>query len=164
MASIDTKHVQRRNLRFGSLAEVIAEAERIAAADRAGNLTRLGNWTPGQILSHLAAWASYPYDGYPSELGKPPWIIKVILKLKKKQFLNGSLPQGVRIPKTKHGTFGMDDVTTDEGLARLKKALNRLDAAPPSTPNVIFGPISHDEWRRLNMRHAELHMGFLKPG
>ena len=39
----------------------------------------------------------------------------------------------------------------------------RLDARPPDAPNPIFGRLTHDEWKAINLRHAELHMGFLHP-
>lgn len=57
---VDTKKVAgRRMLRFESLDQVIADVDRLVEAERAGRLTRLGNWTLGQTLGHLAAWAEY---------------------------------------------------------------------------------------------------------
>jgi hypothetical protein len=41
--------------------------------------------------------------------------------------------------------------------------MSRLKAAPPSGPNVIFGPMSHQEWQSMHLRHAELHLGYLHP-
>lgn len=160
--AIETGKVKdRRTLRFGTLDQALADAEKIAAADRAGSLRRLGNWTPGMVFSHVAAFASYPYDGYPPALGKPPWIIRVILKMRKNTYINKGLPAGIRIPKVDGGTVGVDNVPTDEGLRRLRAAFERMKKTPPCTPNVIFGPLSHDEWMQLQCRHAELHFSFL---
>ena len=39
--------------------------EQLAAAEREGRLRSVGNWTLGQTLGHLAAWADYSYDGVP---------------------------------------------------------------------------------------------------
>jgi hypothetical protein len=163
-ALIDTKTVERRRLRFNSLSEVIAEAERLAAAEKAGKVTRLGNWTTGQIFNHLASWANYPYDGYPSQLGNPPWFIKLFLKFQKNKFINGGMPQGIHIPRVTGGTVGTEPMGVDEGLEELRASLKRLEAGPPSIPNPIFGAISHHEWKNINTRHAELHLGYLKPG
>src|SRR5215468_5699248 len=67
---VNTKKVTgRRSLRFSTIDDVLADADRIAAADRAGTLKRLGNWTPGTIFTHVANWSSYPFDGYPEALG-----------------------------------------------------------------------------------------------
>jgi hypothetical protein len=160
---INTKSVQIRRLRFNSIAEVQAEADRIAAAEKSGKLKQLGNWSSGQIFNHLASWASFPYDGYPKELRKPPLFIRIMLSFKKKAFLHDKMPQGVRIPGLQHGTVATEVVAIDEAHAKLKAALKRLDERAPETPNPVFGPLPHDDWKRINMRHAELHMGFLQP-
>ena len=33
----------------------------------------------------------------------------------------------------------------------------------PAKPNPVFGPLTHEQWIQLNLRHAELHLGFLVP-
>lgn len=160
---VDTKTVHKRPLRFNTLSDVIAEADRLAAAEKAGKLKQLGNWSLDQILNHLATWANFPFDGYPPELSNPPWIIKLILKFKKKSFMQGKMPQGVRIPGIKAGTVGMDAIGTENAIKKLRASLTRLDETQPKRPNPIFGPMSHDDWKCINIRHAELHMGFLQP-
>ena len=106
---------------------------------------------------------SYAYDGHPPQLN-PPWFIKLILKLQKRKFLAGPLPQGVRIPKIAGGTLGTEDMPWDAALVNYRKQIQRLEAGPPPHPNVIFGPMSHEEWKQMQLRHAELHLGFLDPG
>ncbi len=161
--AIDTGRVKgRRTLRFATLNEAMAEAERVVAAEKAGSLERLGNWSAGQTLGHLAAWMSFPYDGYPPGFGAP-WFIRVLLKLQKKKFLNGSLPAGVRIPHVPGGTLGTESMSADEGLARYRRAAARLEAGAPTCDNIVFGPLTHEEWTKLNLRHAELHLSFLVP-
>ena len=57
---VDTGKVPgRRPLRFESIDQVLAEVDRLVEAERAGQLKRLGNWTLGQVLGHLAVWAEY---------------------------------------------------------------------------------------------------------
>lgn len=163
--AIDTKHVKgRRTLRFETLDDVLADAEAVVAAEKRATLKQLGNWTPGRALAHLAAWANYPYDGYPPTLGRPSWFIRWILGLKKHSYIHHGLPAGVRIPKVEGGTVGADEVSGKEGLKRLQTALERMKNAPPTTPNLIFGSLSHREWMALQCRHAELHLSFFDPG
>lgn len=158
---VDTGRVAgRRALRFESLDQALAEAERLAAADRAGRLRRLGNWTLGQALGHLAAWAEYSYTGAPL---KPPFFIRWILRLRKRKFLYGPMRAGVKIPGVEGGTLATEALPPDEALARLRRALERLKAETPTAPNVIFGHLTHPEWIALNLRHAELHLGFFVP-
>lgn len=161
-SSVDTKAAEHRTLRFGSIDDVLAEIERIVAAERAGTLRAAGNWTVGQTLGHLATWIDLPYDGYPPTM-RPPWIVKVILRLQKNKFMRGPLPRGVRIPKMPEGTLGTEKLSTEEGLSRARAAFARLKAAPPGVPNIIMGPMTHEEWMVMHQRHAELHLGYLHP-
>ncbi|MBY0310937.1 MAG: DUF1569 domain-containing protein [Phycisphaerales bacterium] len=159
---IDTaKSPGHRTLRFRSLDEALIEAERLAVADAVGTLVRTGNWTLGQIFSHVASFMNYPYDGYPPELPTPPWLVRVLLKMMKGKFLGGKLPRGYKIPKLPGGTAGVLDLPTDRALAMLRAAIARLEAAPPSVPNPVFGPLSHEEWKALHLRHMELHFGYV---
>jgi hypothetical protein len=160
-APVDTgKVAERRILRFESLDQVLAEVERLAEAERAGRLRRLGNWTLGQTLGHLASWAEYSYTGAPL---KVPFFIKWFLRLRKRKFLYGPMRAGVRVPRVEGGTLATEPVPLEEGLERMRRAMGRLKSEAPTAPNVIFGPLTHDEWLALHCRHAELHLGFLVP-
>lgn len=159
--SVDTKKSAGwRSLRFETIGECISEVQRIAEADREGRLSTKGNWSAGQILSHIAAWIEYGYDGYP--MGKPPFFIRWILKLRVKKMLEQGMPRGVRIPGVQGGTFGMDQEGAAKAAERLIAALRRLESGelcPYESP--AFGPMSHEDRIRLNLRHAELHLGYL---
>lgn len=161
---INTKGVRdRRNLSFNSLDDIRADLSVLEASAARGTIRHSGNWSPGQILAHLAAFITYGYDGYPPEMANPPWLLRVLGKMLKDRALNKKGTPGVRIPGVKGGTLGADDVTIAEGLSRLRAALNRLEAGPPSKPNPLFGALSFDEWQRLHIRHAELHLSFVHP-
>jgi hypothetical protein len=158
---VDTGKVAgRRVLHFHSLEEIIADAERLAAAERAGKLKRLGNWTLGQALGHLGSWNDFAYDGYPS---KPPFWVKLLLRPMKKKFLTGPMRSGVQIPKVAGGTFAIDPMPTDEALEMFKRSIARLRSSPPPLPNPLFGQMTHEEWKNLATRHSELHLSFFKP-
>lgn len=160
--SIDTKRVtDRRKLRFDTLAALRTDLEQLETAHRAGSLRHTGNWLPGRNLAHLAAFANYAFDGYP--MRSPPWFIRLLVKGRKDTYIRGTMPLGVRIPGVAGGTVGADDVPFDEGLARLRAALDRLERTAPTRPNPLFGPLTHEEWTQMQLRHAELHLGFLHP-
>ena len=79
-----------------------------------------------------------------------------------KKYLKNGMPSGVRIPGIKEGTVGMDDIPFDVGIARLRKAFERLKAGEESPfDSPAFGKMSHQDRIRLNLRHAELHLGHL---
>ena len=161
MGLVDTGKVsESRKLRFESIDEVLAEVDRLAEAERAGRLRRLGNWTLGQVLGHLAAWAEYSYTGTPL---KVPFFIKWILRLRKRKFLYGTMRAGVKIPGVNGGTLATQPMSLDEALGRMRRVMERLKSEAPTAPNSIFGPLTHEEWIAINLRHAELHLGFLIP-
>ena len=149
-----------RQLRFQSVDDCIAEVQRIRAADEKGSLRALGNWTPGQILTHVAAWIEYAYVGYP--IHPPPLFVRWILRLRLRHTLTTGMPRGVRIPGLKEGTVGMEDVATSLAAERLLSALQRLrDEEQATFDSPAFGAMSHDDRIQLNLRHAELHLSLL---
>lgn len=151
------KVAERRKLRFNSLDEAIAEADRLVAAQRQGRLAQLGNWTLGQALNHIAGWAEFSYTQCPL---KTPFIIRLILWLRKRSFLYGPMPAGVIIPGVANGTLVTEPAALEEGLSRFKAAFQRLKTEPPTHPSPALGQLTHDEAIAINLRHAELHLGF----
>ena len=154
-------HAARRTLWFDSIDQLLAEVDRIMTAEANGQLQTSGSWTPGQILAHLAAWIEYGYDGFPMKA--PPWIIRVILRAQLKKYLRRGMPSGVRIPKAPGGTFGADNLPSQEAADRLRTALERLkNGEPAKYDSPAFGAMSHEQRIQLNLRHAELHLSFLQ--
>jgi hypothetical protein len=162
-SAVDTAKIAgRRTLRFASLEDAVRDAEQLAELERRGRLQRLGNWTLGQALGHLAAWNNYPFDGYP--VPTPPWFIKLILRLVlKRKYLRDGFPAGVRIPGVDGGTAATGPLTTDDGLHAFRRSVERLRSTQPPLPSPAFGHLSHEEAKALAMRHAELHLSFFKP-
>jgi hypothetical protein len=158
---VDTgKVTNRRILHFDSIDQVLEEVDRLVAAERAGRLKRVGNWTLGQALGHLATWAEFAYTGVPL---KPPFFIRWILRFQKNKFIKGPMPAGVKIPNVEGGTLGREVLPLEEGLRRYKNVLERLKVEAPTLPSPILGKMTHEESIALTMRHAELHLGFFVP-
>src|SRR5262245_61721492 len=142
VAPIETGKVTgRRTLHFETIDQMMAEVDRLVEAERAGHLKRLGNWTFGQILGHLATWAEYGYTGSPLN---PPFFIKWILRLRKHKFIWQPMAAGVKIPGVKGGTLGTEPMSTDEGLARFRRVMERLKKEPPTHPHNVFGQLKHE--------------------
>lgn len=132
----------------------------LVAAQRAGRLAQTGNWPLGTTLGHLAAFIDFAYVGFPAQL-RPMWLIKVLIRMQRRKFFEGPMPAGVKIPRIKGGTLGIDpSLSTADGHDRFNRSWQRLAAGPPKDPHPIFGPLSHDEWKAMHFRHAELHLGF----
>ena len=158
---IDTSKVkQRRKLQFVTIDDCLAELERLEEAEHQGRLKTLGNWTAGQNLSHLAAWIEYGWEGYP--MSKPPLPVRLVMRFMLGKILKNGMDAGVNIPGIEGGTLGAEQMETLAAADRFRAAMNRLKAGEGAThDSPAFGKMSHDKRVRLNLRHAELHLGFL---
>jgi hypothetical protein len=161
---INTKHAERRDLSFhctGCLKEDLAQLE---AGYRAGTLRTTGNWTAGENLDHIAIMWEYSLDGAPPE-AKVPFIIRLIAPLMKRRATSGkTLPAGFKIPQNASYMMPRSGCSFEDGLARLRKVLDRLDRGDQMThASPAFGKMSHDEWMGLHLGHAQLHLGFVHP-
>ena len=163
MAAVNTGKVSdRRRLRFTTIDDALADVDRIVVAEKAGTLRRTGNWTAGQAFGHIATWTNYAFEGYPF---RPPWFIRWILRKKKAVYLRDGMPAGVRIPRVPNGTFGTEEMSTEEGANRLRRALLHLKSGEPTKfDSPAWGKMPLDEGIAMNLRHAELHMSFQHPG
>lgn len=160
MTEVDTKTVHTRALEFGSVADCMAELDRIEAAEKRGELTTNGNWTAGQIMAHLASWIEYGYVGFPIEA--PPFFVRWILKrMLKKMLKSGTMDPGSNIPNVEDGTFGQDDMETLAGIERFRAALLKMQSEPATYDSPAFGKVPDEVRVRVNLMHAQLHLGFL---
>jgi hypothetical protein len=157
---VDTRKVaDRRSLRFSTLDDALRDAESLASAARNETLRATGNWTLGQALAHLAVWANMPFDGFPP-MPRPAWWMRLLRPVINWWIINKGFPAGVRIEGAAGGTFGIEPCEVDEGLDRLRSAFRRLANEAPTHTSPAFGPMTHEDWIKFNLRHAELHLGF----
>jgi hypothetical protein len=160
---INTKTVRdRRVLRFKTMDDVPRDADVLVESARRGTLRATGNWTLGQALAHLATWVDMPFDGYP-EMRRPTWWMRLLRPLITKWLVNKGFPAGVRIAGVEGGTFGTEVCDVNEGLARLRSAYRRLAAEVPTQTSPVFGSLTHDQWIKFHLRHAELHLSLFHP-
>ena len=153
---------QRRKLRFETVDDAIVEAARLVAAEREGRLARAGNWSLGKTLGHLATWANFAFEGYPPEVSAP-MPVRLVARAMRSRILDKGMMTGVKIGRLPDGTLGVEEMPADVGLERLTAALRRLANSPPTAQNPVFGRLTHEQWVQLNLRHAELHLGFQVP-
>ena len=160
--SINTAAIaERRILRFESIDDCLDEASRLAPSYRRGACRQLGNWTLGQTLGHLAAWAEFSYSPCPI---KAPWIVRFFMGFQKSKWLHNPMKPGIRIPRVEGGTVGINPMEMEEGLRRFTRAFERLKREKPICPSPVFGMLTKLEAQAMNQRHAELHFGFFIPG
>jgi hypothetical protein len=146
----------RRELDYKSLGEVVADADRLSS----GPVTLLGNWSPGQIFRHLATAYNGSIDGFKATF---PWPMRFVARLFKNKLINGAMPPGITVPAKFAREVMPEPISTEEGLAQLRAAVARLEREPQRAKHPVFGDLSNEEWNKLHLNHANLHMSFLIP-
>lgn len=161
---VDTKTVHRRTLRFQSLDEVITDLDAIEAALHAGTLTHTGNWSPGEVCDHLRKFFQFAIDGFPSKAPAPVrWIARMMLK-NRATTSDDPLPAGFKLPKSASELLPKPGIADLEGLQQLRTQIDRVLAGERMTqPSPLLGPLTHEEWMVLQLKHFSLHLSFLEP-
>ncbi|MCA9198826.1 MAG: DUF1569 domain-containing protein [Planctomycetales bacterium] len=151
--AVNTKAVKgRRSVRYESYGELLADAQQLAAS----NVKTLGNWSLGQILKHVADSIDTSVDGAGFSLPAPVrWLMTILMKNK---FLYRELPPGFNSSKQ----FIPGETSVEEGIRALRQAIDRQSSEAHRARHPAFGKISKDEWTAFNLRHAEMHMSFVK--
>jgi hypothetical protein len=156
MAIATKKVTNRRNLHLESLDDILTEVDRLGR----GPVKSLGNWSPGENLSHIAKTMTCSLDGFHFKM---PWLLRVFCKVMKGRLLSMQMPAGFKL--SKEGAADLDPSPTDwaEGVRLLRTAIDRLKREDQRLPSPAFGVMTREEWDRLHCRHAELHLSFLVP-
>jgi hypothetical protein len=145
----------RRSLRFGSLDEVMPDVERLLEEGH----TTVGTWTLAQLCRHVATVmrrvvdlpASTPVD--PSQ-----WVGE---ERKREVLETGLLPEGLPSPPEVQPADTSDPREEAEGL---RQAIAHYKASPgPVIPHRLFGPLTKEEWDRLQLIHVAHHLSFAVP-
>ncbi len=145
-----------RELHFGNLNDIVfdAESRRELISDVGGVVVQ------GQILEHLAVSLDCSFDGFPFQA---PWFLrKLVSPFIKNGFITKPMRAGFKLPANA-GALSPGDVSVEEGLAHLKKAVARYETETPNVHHPVFGRMARQEWVSLGLRHAELHMSFVVP-
>ncbi len=156
MAVTTAKVDGRRKLDYASFEELLADADRLSS----GPVKVLGNWSAGQIFRHLALAYNGSIDGFTMTF---PWYFRLMAKVFRKKLLAMPMPAGFKLPSSGTKALVPEATSTEEGLADLRAAVARLQREPHRAKHPMFGDLSNDEWNKIHLTHASLHMSFLVP-
>ncbi len=153
---MSTATVGRRQVHYDSFDEFLADAQR-AVRDKAGTT---GNWSLGRILEHLAISNEKSIDGFGFSAPLPVRMIAGTFL--KKRFLKRGLKPGFQLSKKAAQVLVPDEVDAATALDHLRGSVQRLQSETKRSAHPFLGRMALDESNRLNLRHAELHMSFVK--
>jgi Protein of unknown function (DUF1569) len=156
-STINTAKVTgRRSISFQSYEELLADLDRLGS----GPVRQLGNWSPGQNFRHLATAYNNSIDGFTLSFPMP---LRLMAKLFRKRLLSMSMPAGFKLPAKSGQSLMPPATSTEEGLAELRAAITRLQTEPRRAMHPLFGELTNQEWDKVHLKHAALHLSFLVP-
>jgi hypothetical protein len=160
-ASVKTRNAQRRSLQFTTMRDLLAEIDRVADADASGALGTTGNWTAGQVMQHVGRLIQFSFDGFDF---KAPWVLRTFGPRVKHTVLRKPFPAGLQLRGASRALIPDASVTTQEGAEYLRAQISRIAGGERmDKPSPVFGPLTHEEWTAVHLKHAALHFGFLHP-
>ena len=156
---IDTKHAERRTLRFATLDDALADARRLAS----GAIRVTGNRTPEDLFGHLAKAIDADLDGLDRDA--LPWslrLLRPIGPLLRYPAVHWPMPAGFRLPTTMEPQFLVARPgSLAEELQRFAAAVDRANSQSEPIRHAVFGRMTPEQVRQHHCRHAELHLSFL---
>jgi len=161
---VDTREVAaRRPVSLRTVAELAAEVERVAEAAAAGRVRALGNWSAAQILWHLGRLMEFSFDGFPFRY---PWHLRwgawLLRALSWRWLVALAFRPGFRNPPAAAALEPDAAVSLAEAAGYLRRQLKRIQSGERMTAaSPAEGPLSHEQWVEVHLRHAELHLSFL---
>jgi hypothetical protein len=153
----------RRSVRLRTIDHLDAEAARIGTAAAAGKVRPLGNWSPAQVLWHIAKLIERSFDGFSFRYKRGPvWITKLLRFLSWRWLIKLAFRPGFKNPPYAAVLEPDPSLALDVALAYLRQQIGRIRAGERMTQECsVDGPYSHDQWVHIHLRHAELHLSFL---
>lgn len=150
-----------RTLALHSLADLQAELDHLASLLADNNLSHSATWTPGQNFEHVGIFIKSALDGFEASMPAPLRFLARIF-IKPRALGPDPMPRGIKLPNSARSLLPRDNISDAEGLAFLQHQLRRLHAGERMThPSPLFGPLTHDQWLTIQLKHAALHLGFL---
>jgi hypothetical protein len=157
---VDTRKVKgRREVSFASLDDLEADVEALVQAADEERLKALGNWSLGQALQHLQRFMTRSMEGFE----KAPWFLPVMglpfRLFMMKRVLGAPPPPGMKPGKVPFMPDDEADAATESravlGIIERVRSGERFTQRSP-----LLGQLTHEQWTKLHLRHAELHLSF----
>lgn len=135
--------------------------DRIELASRQGRLRRHGTWTADQMAWHIGEFMRASIDGFGF---RAPLLIRLPAALFRGFALGPRpTPRGIRL----RGALSRFDPALHadgvDGVAHLRAQMDRVAAGERfHQPSPLFGPLTHEAWMRLHLKHVAHHFGHLE--
>lgn len=151
------KRSGRRRLRFDCYEDILQDVRRLSA----GETRALGNWSLGQVCTHLALAIDKSIDS--TVTFRVPLKTRILVRIFRKRILTGRLPSGFKLPPEGAPLLPEPDASVSDGLVALERAIARLRSTSKRVPHPVFGKMNPAQWDLFHLRHGEMHLSFIVP-
>lgn len=150
---------ERRTLSFSSMDDILRDVD---ALDSAATRHATGNWSPAEVVQHVAKLIEFSLDGFTFTM---PWPIRAFGRLVRGSALRRPMKPGLKFPKSAAPALEPDpNIPWEVAVKRLRTAIGRINAGERMTqPSPVLGDMSHEDWVKLHCRHSEMHLSFVHP-
>jgi hypothetical protein len=153
---------KKRQLHFNDFDEMMVE---VRSLNENGYVSH-GNWTLAQACGHLTMWMGFPIEGFP----KQPLLMRMIFGVMKYTIAPGMkrkiLANGFKggMPTAPETVPKPDAITDQQAVEQLQQMVDRAKAHTGELfPSPLFGPQDMEMYTKVNLLHAEHHLGYLEP-
>jgi len=151
--------VERRSLKFDSLDEVLKDAELLVNAEQ---VVSAGTWNLAQTLMHLAIGMRMSMESGINT--KRSLMLQIMGPIIKRRILKHGMKPGYKLPeKVARLLVPKENTKLTTAWDALQSQVERMKECQKFYPHPVFGDLTRDEWLKLTLRHAELHLSFLRP-
>lgn len=156
--------MKREIVRLQSLADLDAEALRIEKCAASGLVRPLGNWTAAQVFQHLGIFVKGSLDGFGFEY---PWHVRALSQLigriSWRWLMRLAFRAGFKNPAVARSVEPDPSVELHTAGEFLRCQIRRVhDEEKMNQPSPTGERLTHEQWIDCHLRHAELHLSFLK--
>ncbi len=155
--------MERRHLDIRTLDDAVRDARQLLQS----GYDQTGQWNLSQVLGHCNDWLRFPLDGYPRAnfpINALLWMAKVTLGsgLRKKILRERAFQAGsATMPQTVKSPHHAQDLAA---LEQLERTVERFKSHRGSLhPSPLFGKMTYEEHRELQVIHLQHHLSFLVP-
>ncbi len=155
--------MERRRLEFTTLDDAVRDARALLHS----GYEQVGQWDLAQVLGHCQDWLRFPLDGYPRPIfpiNLLLWLAKVtvgagmrkkIIEARAFKARTATMPETVKQPNIVSDAEAVEQL--ERTVERFKSHRGALHASP------LFGKMSYEEHRELQVIHLQHHLSFLVP-
>jgi len=159
------KVTDRRAIRFGRMEDILRDVHGLnRRVEDGATLRGAGNWTPAQVVDHVAKSIGFSIDGFPAD-ATPPLPLRFIGRMLRTSVLLKPTKAGITLKgKVAAALAPEPNVTWGQAVTRMTNVMSRIQKGERMTASSpMFGRYSHEEWNQFHCRHAELHLSFVQP-